>query len=149
MSNFEFYTPNPIKRPTSHARRKRMPKWKKFLLNYGFYIICALVLAVIVLGIVLLCRGCSQSKTTDVSSFNGTYYIDDYTAYEFDGKGKGAMLLGDTTRYVFDYSVKDGTVSSDFEDIHINDITYTFTLNGDAITITETSGANSYTMTKK
>lgn len=149
MSDFDFYTPSPIKRSTSHARRKKMPKWKKFLYNYGFYIICALVLAVIVLGIVLLFRGCSQNKTTDASDFNGTYYIDDYTAYEFDGKGEGAMLLGDTTRYVFDYSVKDDTVSFDFKDMHINDITYTFALNGDTITITETSGANSYTMTKK
>ena len=137
----------PVRIPPTQQTRRRVPKWKRFLRRYRFYIVSALILAVVVLGIVLICRSCS--KATDASDFNGTYYIDDYTAYEFDGKGKGAMLLGDTTRYVFDYSVKDGTVSFDFEDMKINDTTYTFTLNGDTITITETSGANSYTMTKK
>ena len=149
MSNFEFYTPNPIKRPTPHVRRKKMPKWKKFLLNYGFYIICALVLAVIVLGIVLLCRGCSQNKTTDVFSFNGTYYIDDYTAYEFDGKGKGAMRLGETTRYVFEYTVKDDRISFNFEDDRVKDAAYSFTASKDTITLIENGGTTTYTLTKK
>ena len=54
------------------------------------------------LGIVPICRSCS--KTPDASDFDGTYYIDDYTAYEFDGKGNGAMCLDGTTRYVFDYA---------------------------------------------
>ena len=137
----------PVRMPPTSQKRRKVPKWKRFLRRYGFYIVSALILAAVVLGIVLICRSCS--KTPDASDFDGTYYIDDYTAYEFDGKGKGAMCLGGTTRYVFDYSVKDDTVSFDFEDMHINDITYTFALNGDTITITETSGANSYTMTKK
>ena len=126
-----------------------MPKWKKFLLNYGFYIICALVLAVIVLGIVLLCRGCSHNKTTDVSSFNGTYYIDDYTAYEFDGKGKGAMCLGDTTRYVFEYTVKDDRISFNFEDDRVKDTDYKYIKNDNTITLTELVGKSSYMLTKK
>lgn len=126
-----------------------MPKWKKFLSNYGFYIICALVLAVIVLGIVLLCRGCSQSKTTDVSSFNGTYYIDDYTVYEFDGKGKGAMCLGDTTRYVFEYTVKDDRISFNFEDDRVKDTDYKYIKNDNTITLTELVGKSSYMLTKK
>lgn len=126
-----------------------MPKWKKFLSNYGFYIICALVLAVIVLGVVLLCRGCSQSKTTDVSSFDGTYYIDDYTVYEFDGKGKGAMCLGETTRYVFDYLIKDDEISFDFEDSRVKDAAYSFTVDKSTITLTESGGTTTYTLTKK
>ena len=137
----------PVRIPPTPQRRRKVPKWKRFLRRYGFYIVSALILAAVVLGIVLICKSCS--KTPDASDFDGTYYIDDYTAYEFDGKGKGAMCLGNTTRYVFDYSVKDDTISLDFEDVRINDTTYTFTLNGDAITITEASGANSYTMTKK
>ena len=137
----------PVRMPQTSQKRRKVPKQKRFLRRYGFYIVSALILAAVVLGIVLICRSCS--KTPDASDFDGTYYIDDYTAYEFDGKGKGAMCLGGTTRYVFDYSVKDDTVLFDFEDMHINDITYTFALNGDTITITETSGANSYTMTKK
>ena len=137
----------PVRMPPTSQKRRKAPKWKRFLSRYGFYIVSALILAAVVLGIVLICRSCS--KTPDASDFDGTYYIDDYTAYEFDGKGKGAMCLGGTTRYVFDYSVKDDTVSFDFEDMHINDTTYTFALNGDTITITEISGANSYTMTKK
>lgn len=127
--------------------RRKMPKWKRFIRRNQLYIILVLFVTAILLGIVLLCKSCS--KTSGASNFDGTYYIDDYTAYEFDGKGKGALCLGDTTRYVFDYSVKENTVSFDFEDMHNNDITYTFTLNGDVITIKETSGENSYTMKKK
>ena len=137
----------PVRIPPTPQKRRTVPKWKRFLRRYGFYIVSALILAAVVLGIVLICRSCS--KTPDASDFDGTYYIDDYTAYEFDGKGKGAMCLGGTTRYVFDYSVKDDTVSFDFEDMKINDTSYIFILNGDTITITETNGANSYTMTKK
>ncbi len=133
--------------PASPQNRRKLPKWKLFFHRYEYYFILVLLLATLVLGIILLCRGCS--KMQNASDFDGIYYIDDYTAYEFDGKGKGAMCLGETTRYVFDYSVKNGTVSFEYEDKRINDTTYTFTLNGNTITITETNGANSYTMTKK
>ena len=133
--------------PTSPQNRRKLPKWKLFFHRYEYYFILVLLLATLVLGIIFLCRGCS--KMQNASDFDGIYYIDDYTAYEFDGKGKGAMCLGETTRYVFDYSVKNGTVSFEYEDKRINDTTYTFTLNGNTITITETNGANSYTMTKK
>ena len=133
--------------PASPQNRRKLPKWKLFFHRYEYYFILVLLLATLVLGIIFLCRGCS--KMQNASDFDGIYYIDDYTAYEFDGKGKGAMCLGETTRYVFDYSVKNGTVSFEYEDKRINDTTYTFTLNGNTITITETNGANSYTMTKK
>ena len=136
----------PVRIPPTQQTRRKVPKWKRFLRRYGFYFVSALILATIVLGIVLICKSCS--KTPDASSFNGTYYIDDYTAYEFDGKGKGAMCLGDTTRYVFDYSVKDDTVSFDFEDSRVKDTAYSFTVSKDTITLIE-SGGTTYTLKKQ
>ena len=133
--------------PPTPPKRQKVPKRKPLLHRYGFWIVSVSFLVAVMIGIALICRDCS--KTPDASDFDGTYYIDDYTAYEFDGKGKGAMCLGETTRYVFDYSVQDDTVSFDFEDLRIRDTAYTFTLNGDAITITEKSGVNTYTMTQK
>ena len=124
-----------------------MPKWKRFLRRYGFYIVSALILAVVVFGIILICKSCS--KATDASDFNGTYYIDDYTVYEFDGKGKGAMCLGYTTRYVFDYLIKDDEISFDFEDSRVKDAAYSFTVDKSTITLTESGGTTTYTLTKK
>ena len=137
----------PVRIPPTPQRRRKVPKWKRFLRRYGFYIVSALILAVVVLGIVLICKSCS--KTPDASDFNGTYYIDDYTAYEFDGKGKGAMLLGDTTRYVFDYLIKDDEISFDFEDSRVKDAAYSFSINNNTITLIESGGTTSYTLTKK
>ena len=124
-----------------------VPKRAGLLPKRGFRIVSAVLLLAVVCGIILICKSCR--KTPDASDFDGIYYIDDYTAYEFDGKGKGALCLGDTTRYVFDYSVRDDSVSLDFEDDRVTDTTYTFTLTGTSITITRPTDANSYTMTKK
>lgn len=137
----------PVRMPPTSQKRRKVPKWKRFLRRYGFYIVSALILAAVVLGIVLICRSCS--KTPDASDFNGTYYIDDYTAYEFDGKGKGAMCLGDTTRYVFEYTVKDDKISFNFEDDRVKDAAYSFTVDKSTITLTENGGTTTYTLTKK
>ena len=87
MENNNFR--RPVRIPSTQQTRRKVPKWKRFLRRYRFFVVSALILAVVVLGIVMICRSCS--KTPDASDFDGTYYIDDYTAYEFDGKGKGAM----------------------------------------------------------
>ena len=137
----------PVRIPPTPQRRRKVPKWKRFLRRYGFYIVSALILAAVVLGIVLICRSCS--KTPDASDFDGTYYIDDYTAYEFDGKGKGAMCLGGTTRYVFEYTVKDDKISFNFEDSRVKDAAYSFTVDKSTITLTESGGTTTYTLTKK
>ena len=135
--------------------KEKLPKFKQFFCRgffsgYRLVIVAAVVLVAVAVGIILICRGCSKAPDdTSAPAPDGTYYIDDYTAYEFDGKGEGAICLGGTTRYDFAYSVTDDKVSFDFEDDRINDITYSFTLNGDVLTITDASGANSYTMTKK
>lgn len=136
----------PVRMPPTPKKRRKVPKWIQFPRRYGFCIVSALILAAVVLGIVLICRSCS--KTPDTSDFNGTYYIDDYTAYEFDGKGKGAMCLGDTTRYVFDYLIKDDEISFDFEDSRVKDAAYSFTVDKSTITLIE-SGGTTYTLKKQ
>ena len=138
---------NNVRRPVRIPLTQQVLKWKRFLRRYRFFVVSALILAVVVLGIVLICKSCS--KTPDASDFDGTYYIDDYTAYEFDGKGKGAMCLGGTTRYVFDYVIKDDEISFDFEDSRVTDAAYSFTVDKSKITLIENGGMTTYTLTKK
>ena len=52
-------------------------------------IVSLLALLFVVLIIVLICKGCSGR--TDALA--GKWDFDGTTAYEFDGKGSGAMLL--------------------------------------------------------
>ena len=51
-----------------------------------------LALIFIVIFIVLICKGCAGGKK-DLSVLQGTWYYDQYTEYEFDGKGN-AQLYG-------------------------------------------------------
>ena len=55
-------------------------------------VVSAVALAVLVLVIVLICKGCAGGKK-DLSVLQGTWYYDQYTEYEFDGKGNGCMCM--------------------------------------------------------
>ena len=55
-----------------------------------------LALIFIVIFIVLICKGCAGGKK-DLSVLQGTWYYDQYTEYEFDGKGN-AQLYGSKPR---------------------------------------------------
>ena len=50
----------------------------------------------------------------------------------FDGKGGGALELPQS-RYEFRYEIKDGTVSIDFADDKVRDISYEFTVGSDEL----------------
>lgn len=60
---------------------------------------------------------------TDV--LNGTWNLDGITAYEFDGKGNGALKLPNSS-YPFTYKINGDSLSIDFESEAARDITYTF-----------------------
>ncbi len=114
----------------------------------SLYIVVIIIVALVALGAALFYMVELRHVMSGASRFDGTYAIDDYTSYEFDGKGNGAMCLGNTTKYAFDYTVKDDTVTFDFEDDRVNDTTFTFTIADGVITLTQSDGA-SYTMEKK
>ena len=97
-------------------------------------------IAVIVLIIVLLCKGCTSGDV-----LNGTWDLDGTTVYQFDGKGKGAMILPSNT-YSFKYTIneEEKTVSIDFDDEKATDYTYSFAVDKDSLTLYGSVGKESF-----
>ena len=123
-----------VKRKSKKHRNMRdMPKWQRFIIRNIYTIVITAVLAAVIAGIVLICV--SRSKSRELSVFSGVYHIDEYTAYEFNGKGEGAMCLGETTRYDFTYTVTDGKITVDFKDERITDASYSYTEENGEITL--------------
>lgn len=91
-------------------------------------IVSLLALLFVVLIIVLICKGCSGR--TDALA--GKWDFDGTTAYEFDGKGSGAMLLT-LADYDFTYEIKDNQLYIDFVNESAHDATYEFSVKGDTL----------------
>lgn len=90
----------------------------------------AVVLAVLILIIVLIVKGCSGG--TDV--LKGKWDLDGTTAYEFSGDGNGVLLLPNVT-YDFTYEIKKDQISIDYENESVRDGTYTFRVEEDKLTL--------------
>ena len=102
-----------------------------------FFIICLLLIASVL-------SSCGSDATKNASSvvsstatvaenydsFRGTWSIDDYTRYYFDGSGKGSLILPDDT-YAFSYKINGNTVELDFESAQLSDSKYEFTVQKD------------------
>lgn len=91
-------------------------------------IVSLLALLFVVLIIVLICKGCSGR--TDALA--GKWDFDGTTAYEFDSKGSGAMLLT-LADYDFTYEIKDNQLYIDFVNESAHDATYEFSVKGDTL----------------
>ena len=115
--------PDPVR--LAKIRKKSRRKRQKYLL----YLSAALI--VLIIGIVLIIRGCSGGGT---DALYGTWDLDGITVYVFDGKGGGALELP-RSRYEFRYEIKDGTVSIDFADDKVRDVSYEFTVGSDELTL--------------
>lgn len=68
------------------------------------------------------------------SPIEGTWYMDEVTAYEFRSGGKGAMILP-SAEYAFTYSITDNNLSIDFEYEGAKDAQYIFTIDGNILTL--------------
>ena len=97
----------------------------------NYLLILSAVLIVLIIGIVFMIRGCSGSRT---DFLYGKWDLDGTTFYVFDGKGGGALELP-LSKYTFCYEIKDGTVSIDFVDDKVRDISYEFTVDSDELTL--------------
>ena len=115
--------PDPVR--LAKIRKKSRRKRQKYLL----YLSAALI--VLIIGIVLIVRGCSGGGTDPLC---GKWDLDGTTVYVFDGKGGGALELPQS-RYEFRYEIKDGTVSIDFADDKVRDVSYEFTVGSDELTL--------------
>ena len=126
----QFANPAPRRNPPdpvrlAKIRKKRRRKRQKYLL----FLSAALI--VLIIGIVLIVRGCSGGRT---DALYGKWDLDGTTVYVFDGKGSGALELPQS-RYEFRYEIKDGTVSIDFADDKVRDVSYEFTVGSDELTL--------------
>ena len=97
-------------------------------------------IAVIVLIVILLCKGCTGGDV-----LKGTWDLDGTTVYQFDGKGEGAMILPSNT-YTFKYTIneEEKTVSIDFDDEKATDYTYSFAVDKDSLTLHGRVGKESF-----
>lgn len=107
-------------RKTAIKRRKRQRA----------VIVSLLALLFIVLVIVLICKGCSGR--TDALA--GKWDFDGTTAYEFDGKGVGTMVLPSVS-YDFKYEINGNELYIDFINESVHDSTYSFTVQTNTLTL--------------
>ena len=108
-------------------------------------IVSLLALLFVVLIIVLICKGCSGR----IDALAGKWDFDGTTAYEFDGKGSGAMLLI-LADYDFTYEIKDNQLYIDFVNESAHDATYEFSVKGDTLILIGGEGTigGTYELTK-
>lgn len=98
-----------------------------------------LALIFIVIFIVLICKGCAGGKK-DLSVLQGTWYYDQYTEYEFDGKGNGCMCIDKTNHYEFTYDIDGDTLKVDYALDYVTDCEYAFTVEQDKLTLVGGNG---------
>ena len=134
-------------RPGRYLSSKRMSAKKRKARRRKIAVVSVLALAVLVLIIVLICRGCAGGNYDNLS---GVWHYDQYTEYEFDGEGKGCMCLDGTNHFEFTYKAEDGTLYLDFALDYVTDCQYTYTVDGDKLTLIGGKGTvgGTYTLTR-
>ena len=92
------------------------------------------LIGVFVLLIVLLCRGCF-GENRKLRELEGCWYYNEYTEYEFDGEGKGRMFFAKGKAFEYSYTVEDNIVFLDFDLAYVTDCQYTYSIDGDELTL--------------
>ena len=119
--------------PGRYLSQKRMSA-KKRKARQRKMVITAVFFAVLILIIVLICKGCAGGNY-DNADLSGVWHYDQYTEYEFDGEGKGCMCLDGNNHFEFAYIAEDGTLHLDFVLDYVTDCQYTYTIDGDKMTL--------------
>lgn len=119
-------------RPGQQVSRKRQSPRKRRQKKRRIAIISSLAAILLIVCIVLICKSCTGNH--DLSALQGAWHYDEYTEYEFDGKGNGCMCLDEENHFEFTYSVDGDTVKLDFVLDFVTDCEYTFTVDGDSLT---------------
>ena len=102
-------------------------------------IVSLFALLIVILIVVLICKGCAGGKK-DLSVLQGTWYYDQYTEYEFDGKGNGCMCIDKTNHYEFLYDIDGDTLKVDYALDYVTDCEYTYTVDGGKMTLVGGNG---------
>lgn len=132
--------------PRHTNKKRRRTHHRKFIL------ISALALVMVVFVFILLFKGCSNDKKIN-DELTGVWYYDQYTEYEFDAEGNGCMCLDGNNHFEFIYKAEDGVLYLDFALDYVTDCQYTFTVDGDKLTLIGGEGTAEvgkvYELTKK
>ena len=112
------------------AERRRLRRIRR--IRNG--IIAFLVLVFLIVGIVLLRKGCSADR-----SIVGTWDYDTVTVYRFDMDGKGALELPNGS-YEFSYKIDGNMLTIDFENASATDSIYAYTVTNDTLTLASEDG---------
>ena len=132
--------------PNRMSAKKRKARQRKIA------VVFTLALAVLVLIIVLTCKSCAGGNYNN-ADLSGVWHYDQYTEYEFDGEGKGCMCLDGSNHFEFTYKAEDGTLYLDFALDYVTDCQYTYTVDGDKLTLIGGEGTAEvgkvYDLTKK
>ena len=121
-------------RPGRYLSSKRMSAKKRKARQRKIAVVSALALAVLVLIIVLICKSCAGGNY-DNADLSGVWHYDQYTEYEFDGEGKGCMCLDGSNHFEFTYKAEGDTLYLDFALDYVTDCQYTYTVDGDNLTL--------------
>ena len=123
--------------------RRRKKRQQRLMIQRG--IVGLVALGILILIIVLICKGCSGGS--DVLA--GKWDVDGTTFYEFDGDGKGALILPSKT-YDFTYKIDNDQIHIDYKNESVHDGSYTFTVVNDKLTLVGGAGTigGTYELTK-
>lgn len=87
-----------------------------------------------VIAVLLLAAASVMYLCFRTDRLEGTWRYDEVTAYEFDGRGSGKLLLPDK-EYAFTYKLTDSELSIDFENEAAKDAVYDYSVSGDELTM--------------
>jgi hypothetical protein len=135
---------------STNPNRKRIAARKRRMRRIRAAVIGILFLASLVIIILLICRGCGSKDK--LSELTGSWKYDEYTVYEFDGKGSGCMCLDGNTHYEFTYSIDGDLLKLDFALDYVTDCEYTFKVDKENLTLVGGNGTSTpgqeYTLIK-
>ena len=118
--------PNESDRTVERIRKRKKKQTQRRMVLCG----AIAALAVIIVGIILLAKGCSGG--TDALA--GTWEFDGTTTYSFDGSGSGAMELPSIS-YDFTYTIDGNKLMIDYANKSVRYSEYEFTVDGNTLTL--------------
>lgn len=121
----------------TEQRRRRIQKQRKKRLM--LLVAIFLLLTILIASIVYLSR----------DSLTGIWHIDEVTAYRFNGRGEGALVLPNS-EYEFTYRIDRNSLYIDFVHEEAKDAEYIFQVNGDILILNggNTTTNGEYVLTK-
>ena len=127
MNDFNQFTERTQSESHNHYSARKPSRKKKS--HTKRFIAISLISAVIVIVFVII--GLKIYNASALKQVEGTWVYDEYTQYEFDGKGNGCMCLEE---YHYEYSIKNDQLLLDFKDSSVHDCAYTFSVKDNTLT---------------